>query len=68
MCYLCVLLPTELFGRGDEGISKGGILEPVANVYGLSWIFYADYPAIANLICPEWSHLTPADAVVYTRT
>jgi hypothetical protein len=29
-------------------------------------IHYADYPATANLACPEWSHLSPKDAVIYT--
>jgi hypothetical protein len=30
-------------------------------------IYYADYPETANLICPEWSHLKPADAIIYTK-
>jgi len=30
-------------------------------------IHFADYPETARLICPEWSHLSPADAKVYTR-
>jgi len=30
-------------------------------------IHFKDYPGIANFICPEWSHLTPGDAVVFTR-
>jgi len=29
-------------------------------------IYYADYPAMASLQCPEFSHLTPKDAVVFT--
>jgi len=29
-------------------------------------IHYEDYPETANFICPEWSHLTPADAKIYT--
>jgi len=29
-------------------------------------IHFADYPETANFICPEWSHLTPEDAIVYT--
>jgi hypothetical protein len=31
-------------------------------------IHYADYPATADFICPEWSHLCPADAVIYTKS
>jgi len=33
---------------------------------GCKGIYYADYPGTANLVCPELSHLTPKDAVVYT--
>ena len=34
---------------------------------GCPGIFYADYPAISNFVCPEWSHLKPSDAVIYTK-
>jgi hypothetical protein len=30
-------------------------------------IHYADHTQTASLICPEWSHLAPKDAVWYTR-
>src|SRR6266487_1706331 len=30
-------------------------------------IHFKDYPAIDHFICPEWSHLRPADAVVFTE-
>jgi hypothetical protein len=30
-------------------------------------IYYADYPAMAHFVCPEWSHLSPHDAVLYTQ-
>lgn len=29
-------------------------------------IHFADYSETASFICPEWSHLSPSDAVVYT--
>ena len=34
---------------------------------GCPGIHYEDYPAISNFICPEWSHLKPSDAVIYTK-
>ena len=37
-------------------------------VTGCPGIYFEDYPAIAHLICPEWSHLKPADGVIYTKT
>jgi hypothetical protein len=29
--------------------------------------YYSDNPATAHFICPEWSHLKPSDAVLYTK-
>lgn len=29
-------------------------------------IHFEDYPETANYICPEWSHLSPEDAKIYT--
>ena len=34
---------------------------------GVKGIHYADYPQTASFVCPEWSHLSPRDAVVYTK-
>ena len=31
-------------------------------------VHYSDYPGTADLVCPEWSHLCPADAVIYTKS
>jgi hypothetical protein len=34
---------------------------------GVEGIHFSDNPNTAGLICPEWSHLSPAGAVVYTK-
>jgi hypothetical protein len=34
---------------------------------GCQGIYYLDYPATSNFICPEWSHLKPSDVVIYTK-
>ena len=34
---------------------------------GCKGIYYADYPGMASLTCPEFSHLSPADAIIYTN-
>ena len=60
--------------------SSGGYLEMEKIVYPRNqyWdalltytktpgIYYADYAETANMVCPEWSHLSPTDAAVYTR-
>lgn len=31
-----------------------------------SGIYFGDYPVLAKLVCPEFSHLNPQDAVTYT--
>lgn len=31
-------------------------------------IHFKDYPETANVTCPEWSHLTPQDAIEYTKS
>jgi hypothetical protein len=35
---------------------------------GCPGIYYKDYPAIAHFECPEWGHLTPAQAAIFTKT
>jgi hypothetical protein len=30
-------------------------------------IYFEDFPEIASFVCPEWSHLVPADGVMYTK-
>jgi hypothetical protein len=30
-------------------------------------IYYTDYDATSHFVCPEWSHLSPEDAIKYTR-
>ncbi len=30
-------------------------------------IYFEDYPEIAHFICPEWSHLSPQQAMVFTK-
>lgn len=34
---------------------------------GCKGIYYKDYPSMSHFVCPEWSHLKPSDAVIYTR-
>lgn len=34
---------------------------------GCAGIHFRDYPAIDHFVCPEWSHLSPQDAILFTR-
>lgn len=40
--------------------------EPLIAATHTRGIHFADYPAINHFECPEWSHLSPAQAVVFT--
>jgi hypothetical protein len=35
-------------------------------VSGVPGIHFADYPTLSGYDCPEWSHLSPADAITFT--
>jgi len=51
-----------------KGFPRAAYWDRLLTFTGCKGIHYADYPATADLICPEWSHLCPADAVVYTKS
>jgi hypothetical protein len=50
-----------------KGFSKSKYWDKLISVTGCPGIFYADYPGLSNFVCPEWSHLKPADAVIFTK-
>jgi hypothetical protein len=41
--------------------------DKLLSVTGCKGIHFKDDPETAGLICPEWSHLKPSDAIVYTN-
>jgi hypothetical protein len=51
-----------------KGFPRAAYWERLLTFTKCKGVHYSDYPATANLICPEWSHLSPADAVVYTKS
>jgi hypothetical protein len=46
---------------------EGALWAKLLLATGCKGIYYKDYPAMSHFICPEWSHLKPSDAVLYTR-
>jgi hypothetical protein len=40
-------------------------LLPFTNTAG---IYYEDYPEMTHFICPEWCHLAPKDAAIFTKS
>jgi len=51
----------------ERGFPRTKYWEPLLAATQCKGIHFADDPATAQLICPEWSHLSPSDAKVYTR-
>jgi hypothetical protein len=56
-----------LFGE-KMGFPREKYWDKLLAVTGCPGIYFSDYPALAQQVCPENSHLTPAGAVVYTKT
>ncbi len=50
-----------------QGFPRKDYWDRILSTTGCAGIYFEDYPATANFICPEWSHLKPADAVIYTK-
>jgi hypothetical protein len=56
------------FFMGESmGYPRAKYFDRLLTTTGCKGIYFKDYPELANLICPEFSHLTPDDAVVYTN-
>jgi hypothetical protein len=50
-----------------QGFPRKDYWDRILTTTGCQGIYFEDYPATANFICPEWSHLKPSDAVIYTK-
>lgn len=56
------------FFMGESmGYPREKYYDRILTTTGCKGIYFKDYPAMANLVCPEFSHLTPQDAVLYTN-
>ncbi|MEP6674860.1 MAG: hypothetical protein ABJA78_06885 [Ferruginibacter sp.] len=57
------------FLMGEKmGFPRAQYWDRLLSVTNCPGVYFEDYPAIAHLQCPEFSHLTVADAVIYTTT
>ena len=55
------------FLMGEKmGYPRTQYWDRILSVTGCPGIHFEDYPPIANFVCPEFSHLKPSDAVIYT--
>ncbi len=51
----------------NMGFPREKYWERILTVTGCPGIHFADYPAIAHFVCPEFSHLSQPDAIVFTK-
>ncbi|MGZ3750730.1 MAG: hypothetical protein ACXVB0_20165 [Mucilaginibacter sp.] len=56
------------FMAEQKGYPRKAYWDRLLSVTGCKGIYFTDYPATAQLVCPEWSHLTPHDAILYTQS
>ena len=55
------------FWAGEQmGFPREKYWERILSITGSKGIHFADYPAVANFQCPEFSHLKRSDAVIWT--
>ena len=52
----------------NMGYPRAQYWEKILEITNCPGIHFADYPPIAHFQCPEFSHLKPSDAVIYTTT
>lgn len=52
----------------QKGFPRAAYWERLLTLAGCKGIYFKDYPATADLDCPEWSHLSPEGAVIYTKS
>lgn len=49
------------------GFPREKYWERILSVTGCPGLHFADYPAIDHFVCPEFSHLSQRDAIVFTK-
>jgi hypothetical protein len=51
----------------QHGFPRAKLWDPLLAATQSTGVHYTDYAATDHFVCPEWSHLKPADAALYTR-
>ena len=57
----------ELKKIEDIATPRHGPWDRIIRESGAPGIYYSDYPELSGFDCPEWSHLSAADSVVFTQ-
>lgn len=56
------------FVKGEQmAFPRDKFWNKLLEVTGCPGIHFLDYPALDHFVCPEWSHLAPADAIIFTK-
>ena len=51
----------------DKIIPRQKSWDPLLQMTHAPGIYYSDFPELAGFNCPEWSHLSAADSVEFTK-
>jgi hypothetical protein len=51
----------------QKGFPREKYWDKLLSVTECPGVHFIDYPAIDHFVCPEWSHLNPKDAVLFTE-
>jgi hypothetical protein len=51
----------------QQGFPRDKFWNRLLETTGVPGIHFADYKETSSFICPEWSHLSPQDAIIYTE-
>ena len=51
----------------DQITPRAQIWDPLTKASGAPGIYFEDYSELASFTCPEWSHLSDADSVEFTK-
>ena len=54
-------------GMEEHVFNRRKFWDPLLTAANAKGLFFTDYPATSHFTCPEWSHLTPQDAISYTK-
>ena len=57
----------ELKKLEDRATPRAGPWTRLLKESGAPGIYFDDYPELAGFVCPEWSHLSAPDSVVFTH-
>ena len=51
----------------DKATPRAGPWDRIIRESGAPGIYYSDYPELSGFDCPEWSHLSAADSIEFTK-